>query len=103
MLNRVHREFRPVGRGVRRGELGAEDVEQVAGVVAAALGDACAARELAANFVDYQVLARGESLRLEQFRAGLPRAVPVVQVPNFARDVHDLPSLAAMHAHLFAA
>jgi len=38
---------------------------------------------------------------LEMFRASLPRAVPVVQVPNFARDVHDLASLAEMHAHLF--
>ena len=60
-----------------------------------------AARELAENFVDYQVLARGESLRLEQFQSGLPRGIPVVKVPNFARDVHDLASLAAMHAHLF--
>jgi hypothetical protein len=24
-----------------------------------------------------------------------------VRVPNFARDVHDLASLAAMHPHLF--
>ena len=27
--------------------------------------------------------------------------VPVVRVPNFARDVHDLAGLAAMHPHLF--
>jgi len=38
---------------------------------------------------------------LEMFRASLPHAVPVVQVPNFARDVHDSASLAEMHAHLF--
>jgi hypothetical protein len=74
----------------------------VARAVAKALGGATGeAGALAANFVDYQVLARGESLRLEMFRAGLPRAVPVVQVPNFARDVHDLASLAEMHGHLF--
>ena len=59
------------------------------------------ARELAENFIAYQALARGESLRIEQFRVGLPRGVPVVQVPNFARDIHDLASLAAMHAYLF--
>ena len=64
-------------------------------------GRAAEARELAANFVDYQALARGESLRIEQFRVGLPRRVPLVTVPNFARDVHDLASLAAMHPHLF--
>jgi len=102
VFNRVHREYRPVGRGARRGELGPEDAEQVARAVAKALGGATGeAAELAANFGDYQALARGESLRLEMFRAGLPRAVPVVQVPNFARDVHDLASLAEMHAHLF--
>jgi anion-transporting ArsA/GET3 family ATPase len=102
VLNRVHREYRPSGPGTRRGEIGPEDADQVARAVAAALGGAGReARELAENFVDYQALARGESLRLEHFRAGLPRGIPVVQVPNFARDVHDLASLAAMHAHLF--
>jgi anion-transporting ArsA/GET3 family ATPase len=101
VLNRVHPEFRPTGRG-RRLESLPEDVDEVATVVARALGPGGrGARELAENFVDYQTLARGEWLRLEQFRSGLPRAVPVVQVPNFARDVHDLESLAAMHAHLF--
>ena len=103
VLNRVHREFRPAGRtALARREIGPEDVEQVTGLVSGALGgpgdEACA---LAENFVDYQALARGESLRLEQFRVGLPRGIPVVQVPNFARDVHDLESLAAMHGYLF--
>jgi hypothetical protein len=100
VLNRVHPEFRGPGRG-RRLEL-PEDVDVVAAVVARALGGAATeARALAENFVDYETLARGESLRLEQFRTGLPRGVPVVQVPNFARDVHDLASLAAMHPALF--
>jgi anion-transporting ArsA/GET3 family ATPase len=98
VFNRVHHEYRPP----RRGEVGPEDVEQVERAVAAALGrGARDARELAANFVDYQALSRGESLRLEMFRTGLPRGVPVATVPNFARDVHDLGSLAAMHAYLF--
>jgi anion-transporting ArsA/GET3 family ATPase len=101
VLNRVHREFRPGRRG-QRSEVGPEDVDEVAAIVGAALGGRAAdARELAANFADYQALARGESLRIEQFRAGLPRKVPVAAVPNFARDVHDLAALAAMHAHLF--
>jgi anion-transporting ArsA/GET3 family ATPase len=103
VLNRVHREFRPGGRGaLGRREVGPEDVEQVTKLVSGALGrGGNEARALAENFVDYQALARGESLRLEQFRAGLARTVPVVQVPNFARDIHDLATLAAMHAHLF--
>jgi anion-transporting ArsA/GET3 family ATPase len=102
VLNRVHHEFRPSRRGRRGGEVGPEEVHELAAVVERALGGrAGEAAELAANFADYQALARGESLRIEQFRAGLPRGVPVVSVPNFARDVHDLAALAAMHAHLF--
>jgi anion-transporting ArsA/GET3 family ATPase len=103
VLNRVHREFRPRGgRGLGGDVLGPEDAEQVAQVVARAMGGSGRdARELAENFLDYQALARGESLRIEQFRVGLPRGVPVVQVPNFARDIHDLATLAAMHPYLF--
>jgi anion-transporting ArsA/GET3 family ATPase len=102
VLNRVHHEFRPVRRGRRGGELGPEEVHELTAVVERALGGRPGeAAELAANFADYQALARGESLRIEQFRAGLPRRVPVVAVPNFARDVHDLAALAAMHTHLF--
>ncbi len=105
VMNRVHQEFRPAGRRAGKGtDLGPEDVGVVAGVVARALGGASAeARELAANFVDYQVLARGESLRIEQFRADLPRRIPLVPVPNFPRDVHDLGALAGMHPALFGA
>ncbi|HZP42014.1 MAG TPA: ArsA-related P-loop ATPase [Candidatus Binatia bacterium] len=100
VLNRVHREYRPRGRGRRRDEVGPEDLDALAALVGRVVPGG-EARELAENFVDYQTLARGETLRLEQFRLGLRRAIPVVEVPNFARDVHDLASLAAMHAHLF--
>ena len=105
VMNRVHHEFRPAGRRAGKAtDLGPEDVGVVAGVVARALGGASAeARELAANFVDYQALARGESLRIEQFRADLPRRIPLVLVPNFPRDVHDLGALAGMHPALFGA
>jgi anion-transporting ArsA/GET3 family ATPase len=100
VLNRVHHEFR--ADNDHPAEIGPEEVDQVAAVVERFLGGReVEARDLAANFADYQVLARGESLRIEQFRAGLPRQVPLVAVPNFARDVHDLRALAAMHAHLF--
>ena len=98
VLNRVHAEFRPGRRG--RDEIGPEELEHVSALLGQTIG-AAEAGELAANFVDYQALARGESLRIEQFRGGLPRGVPVVNVPNFSRDVHDLASLAGMHTHLF--
>ena len=104
VINRVHPEFRPAATtGRRRGELGPEDVDLVRAALARALGDTDDVARLTENFLDYQLLARGESLRIEQFRAGLTRRVPLVLVPNFARDVHDLASLAGLHAHLFGA
>ena len=80
VFNRVHHEFRPRAAAGRGGARSARRTStRSRRVVARALGGrASDARELAANFVDYQVLARGESLRIEQFRAGLPRRVPVV-------------------------
>jgi anion-transporting ArsA/GET3 family ATPase len=102
VVNRVHREYRPPGRGRGgRGEPGPEEVESVRRLVEPIVGDADAAARLAENFVDYQRLAFGECLRLEMFRTGLPKNIPVVRVPNFPRDVHDLAGLAAMHPHLF--
>lgn len=103
VMNRVHREFRAAGRrAAARADVGPEDIDEVAAVVADALGGARdPARELAQNFADYQALARGESLRIEQFRAELPRRVPIVLVPHFPSDVHDLAALAGMHPALF--
>jgi anion-transporting ArsA/GET3 family ATPase len=104
VVNRVHREYRGRGRGrTWTGEPGPEDVEALVRLLAAIVGEEVTATRLAENFADYQLLARGESLRLEQFRGGLPRGVPVVRVPNFPRDVHDLAGLAAMHPYLFGA
>jgi anion-transporting ArsA/GET3 family ATPase len=104
VFNRVHREM---ARAPRRGsvhEVDAGDIVQIAGAIGRALkGEPRLARELAQNFLDYEVLARGEQLRIEQFEVGLPDEIPVVHVPNFPRDVHDLRALARMHQHLFAA
>jgi anion-transporting ArsA/GET3 family ATPase len=94
VMNRVHAEL-----GAQKG-LDPDDVDTVTAIVARAVGPD-AARPLIENFVDYQALARGEQLRMDQFRAGLPKRVPFVVVPNFARDVHDLASLAGMHQYLF--
>jgi hypothetical protein len=96
VMNRVHPEV----RARTRGGIDADDTEAVTGLVAAAVGPADASG-LAANFAAYQTLARGEHLRIEQFRAGLPKRVPFVVVPNFSRDVHDLGTLAALHPYLF--
>jgi anion-transporting ArsA/GET3 family ATPase len=96
VMNRVHAEL----RRKQRGALDPDDLEAVTALVARAVG-AGVAGAVVENFADYQALARGEQLRIEQFRTGLPKRVPMVMVPNFARDVHDLGALAAMHPHVF--
>jgi anion-transporting ArsA/GET3 family ATPase len=96
VMNRVHAEL----RRDKRGRIDPDDSDAVSRIVAAAVGPA-EARALMENFADYQTLARGEQLRIEQFRSGLPKRVPMVTVPNFSRDVHDLATLAAMHPFLF--
>ena len=97
VLNRVHAEL----RCAKRGGLDPDDPDAVIRLVTGAVGPA-EATALVENFADYQRLARGEHLRIEQFRAGLSKRVPVATVPNVTRDIHDLATLAAMHAHLFA-
>jgi anion-transporting ArsA/GET3 family ATPase len=58
-------------------------------------------RRVAVNFVAYQARARGDALRIENFRQGLPHGVPLVQVPDLARDIHEINGLCALHPHLF--
>src|SRR5262249_37069788 len=96
VMNRVHAEL----RRDKRGTIDPDDFEAVSRIVGGAVGSV-EARALVENFADYQTLARGEQLRIEQFRAGLPKGVPMATVPNFSRDVHDLATLAAMHRFLF--
>jgi anion-transporting ArsA/GET3 family ATPase len=95
VMNRVHPEH--------EADAGTDpdDVPAVVALVARAVGPE-AAKPLVENFVDFQALARGEQLRIEQFRDALPAPAPLVEVPNFSHDIHDLAALAAMHAHLFA-
>jgi len=105
VFNRVHEEFRFTD-GPRHGfeDPEPDDIVRVAGTIGRCLkGEPKLARDLAQNFLDYQVLAQGDQLRMEQFAAVLDGDVPVVTVPNFSRDVHDVRGLATMHAHLFAA
>lgn len=60
------------------------------------------AERLARNFVAYQARARGDEVRMEIFRQGLPRGVPLVLVPNLQTDVHDVAGLLQLHPFLFA-
>jgi len=102
VFNRVHEEFAADPAAFRGGAVTRGDEDAVRAALLAAGVPVARVPWLASNFVDYQQLARGEALRLEQFRAGLSRRVPFVTVPNFDTDLHDLASLTRMHAHLFA-
>jgi anion-transporting ArsA/GET3 family ATPase len=80
-------------------------VERVVVRALCGAGGSCEAHEVGAlvdNFMRYQALGDGESLRIEAFVAALRGAVPAVRVPNFAHDVHDIGGLAELHPHLFS-
>jgi anion-transporting ArsA/GET3 family ATPase len=101
VFNRVHEELAADSATFRGGTVARVDEEAVRQALLDAGLPVAHTEWLASNFVDYQLLARGEALRMEQFRAGLSRKVPLVTVPNFDTDVHDLASLTRMHAYLF--
>jgi anion-transporting ArsA/GET3 family ATPase len=104
VFNRVHEEFtRPIDHNdFPRGEIRGDDAPRVAACLErAGVEPPDLAARLARNFVAYQDLARGDCLRLEQFSSSLPRQVPIVRVPNFSTDLHDLGMLTRMHPYLF--
>jgi anion-transporting ArsA/GET3 family ATPase len=103
VFNRVHEEFPADPAVFAGGTVARADQPAVEEALAASGVTGEHAGWLARNFVDYQLLARGEALRMEQFRAGLSRRIPFVAVPNFETDLHDLAGLARMHRYLFAA
>jgi len=103
VFNRVHQEFPADPSVFDGGTVDRADQPAIEAALRAAgfAGDRSA--WLAGNFVDYQLLARGEAMRMEQFRGGLPRRTPLVTIPNFDSDLHDLAGLARMHRYLFSA
>jgi anion-transporting ArsA/GET3 family ATPase len=103
VFNRVHEELEADPAIFPGGTVTRADEDDVRAAVLDAGLPVDLASWLATNFVDYQVLARGEALRMEQFRNGLPRKLPFVTVPNFDTDLHDLAGLVRMHAYLFGA
>ena len=101
VFNRVHEEMPADPATFRGGTVARVDEDEVRAALLDGGVPVAHASWLAANFVDYQMLARGEALRMEQFRSGLPRKLPFVTVPNFDTDLHDLAGLVRMHAYLF--
>jgi anion-transporting ArsA/GET3 family ATPase len=68
--------------------------------VSRAVDDAKLGERLTANFVRYETQARGDQLRIENFRRQLPAKTAVAMVPNFEEDLHDLNGLGRMIPHL---
>jgi anion-transporting ArsA/GET3 family ATPase len=101
VFNRVHEEFSADPTTFAGGTVVRGDEEAIVVTLAAHGIRGDRATWLARNFVDYQILARGEALRMEQFRAGLPRRTPFITVPNFESDLHDLGGLSRTHRYLF--
>ena len=89
IVNRVHEAAGVDGS--------AEDVESD---LAALLG-ADLARKVAENFADYRRVADRDSLNVERLRRELG-GEPLVRVPLFDDDVHDIGGLAHVCEHLFA-
>ncbi|MGH2923501.1 MAG: ArsA family ATPase, partial [Solirubrobacterales bacterium] len=89
IVNKVHYETEAdlSGDGVR------EALEQP-------LGPALAER-VAANFADYQALAKRDAGNVEHL-AGELRAEKVIRIPYLDEDVHDLGGLLAIDRYLFA-
>jgi anion-transporting ArsA/GET3 family ATPase len=95
VFNRTHHEMAGEPPGVT--------LEEITRLLVQVLGNEVEARRLAENFNRYEILGRGDGLRMEAFRSLLPRGVAVVEVPNFNADVHSIADLRTMHAFLFAA
>jgi anion-transporting ArsA/GET3 family ATPase len=98
VINRVHEEWH--GKGLRGKEMAAL-VERLRQVLHLTPGDEAHLQWLVANFLAYQALARGEGLRLEDFRRNLPARVPLVRVPALPAFPVDLGGLVLLHEYLF--
>lgn len=102
VMNRMHALLPAVEAEERSTEaVAAAIVGDVRHALAGAASADEVAMQLARNLVDWQARARGDALRTEIFRGGLPRGVPLVQVPDLASDIHDLAGLASLHEFLF--
>lgn len=93
VFNRTHREITGGDEHV--------SADEVARLLTQVLGDTAGAARLSDNFSRYEMLGRGDGLRMESFRSLLPKGVATIEVPNFNSDVHSLADLRAMHPFLF--
>ncbi len=95
VFNRVQNEL--------AAELGIEDEGQIDGILKRAIPTKSVRRRLVENFLRYETQARGDQLRIEDFRGQLGTSMPVATVPNFEEDLHDVAGLRRLHEYLQSA
>jgi anion-transporting ArsA/GET3 family ATPase len=89
VVNRVHHDM-----------LGDRDPEDLAAALRSELGTELA-ELVGQNFDDYHVLARRDERNIDRFATELDGR-PLLLVPHFDDDVHDIEGLVAVHRYLFA-
>ncbi len=89
VVNRVHHDLS-----------GAGELDELALPLAEALGEPLSSRVLA-NLHDYHVLARRDARNVARLRRAI-RGRPLLQVPQFDDDVHDVAGLLLVERYLFA-
>jgi hypothetical protein len=90
IVNRVHHDV-----------LGDADPAAITGELSDRVGGELA-RKAAANFADYHALARRDAAGMEHLLEELGPATPLIPVPHFDDDVHDVDGLQLMRRWLFA-
>jgi anion-transporting ArsA/GET3 family ATPase len=88
VVNRVHHDL-----------LGDAEPDGVGAALASRLGSELAAK-VAANFLDYHLLARRDSANIARLEAELGDS-PLLIVPHLDDDVHDIEGLLRIHRYLF--
>jgi anion-transporting ArsA/GET3 family ATPase len=78
----------------------ADPAELLSALTARLDGDAGLAGRVAASFGDDQRLAARDETNLARLRAGLD-GEPILAVPQFDAEIHDVAGLALIHAYLF--
>jgi anion-transporting ArsA/GET3 family ATPase len=89
VVNRFHHDLRDL-----------DSVDGLGGALTEALGDELAARVIA-NLADYHVLAERDAVNVARLRAALD-SEPLLLVPQFDEDIHDVEGLMRMREFLFA-
>ncbi len=85
VFNRIQAELAADDEGI--------DEERIDSAVQRAIESPATRRRLVQNFLRYETQARGDQLRIENFREQLADDVPVAAIPNFEEDLHDLDGL----------